>query len=182
MRLGRLTTPIIGLAIGMLTSGQLPPAQQAAAAEMAPEFTHQAQHDWINSGPLSLKAMRGGVVLIDFWAFECWNCYRSFPWLNDVHERFAGHGLRVIGVHSPEYPQEHDRAAVAAKVHEFRLAHPVMIDNDFSYWKALGNQYWPAYYLIDKQGRLRYRFVGETHRGDARALEIEKRIGELLAE
>ena len=87
-----------------------------------------------------------------------------------------------LGVHSPEYPQEHDRAKVAAKVREFGLAHPVMIDNDFSYWNALGNQYWPAYYLVDRKGRLRYRFVGETHRGDARALEIEKRIGELLAE
>ena len=182
MRFGRLTIPIIGLAIGVLASGRLPYAQQPGAAELAPEFTHRAKEDWINSEPLSLQALRGGVVLIDFWTLNCRNCYRSFPWLNEVHERLAGRGLQVIGVHSPEFQHEHEPQRVAAKVREFGLAHPVIIDNDFSYWNAIGNQYWPAFYLIDKRGRLRYRFAGETHKGDPRALEIERRIGELLAE
>ncbi|MDH4259599.1 MAG: redoxin domain-containing protein [Gammaproteobacteria bacterium] len=170
------------LAIVVLASGQPASAQQSGARGLAPEFTHQAKDEWINSGPLSLKSLRGAVVLIDFWTFDCWNCYRSFPWLNEVDERFAARGLRIIGVHSPEFRHEREPQRVAAKVHEFKLGHPVMIDNDFSYWKAIGNRYWPAFYLVDKRGLLRYRFAGETHTGDRRALEIEKRIGELIDE
>lgn len=122
------------------------------------------------------------MVLIDFWTFDCWNGYRSFPRLNEIHERLARHGLQVIGAHSPEFRHEHEPARVAANVREFKLEHPVMIDNDFSYCKALNNQYWPAFYLIDKRGKIRYRFAGETHCGDSRAREIELRIGELIAE
>jgi thiol-disulfide isomerase/thioredoxin len=148
----------------------------------APEFTQRSQDDWINSQPLSLAGLRGKVVLVDFWTFECWNCYRSFPWLNAVHDTFAEQPFQIIGVHSPEFERERDRRRVAAKVREFRLEHPVMIDNDFSYWRAMGNRYWPSFYLIDKQGRLRYHFAGETHAGDARAQAIERRIAELIAE
>jgi thiol-disulfide isomerase/thioredoxin len=170
------------MAAAALALGALPFGQQPRAGETAPEFTHQAVEEWINSPPLSLKSLRGQVVLIDFWTFDCWNCYRSFPWLNEVHEKFAVQGLRIVGVHSPEFRHEHEPERVAAKVREFKLEHAVMIDNDFSYWKALGNQYWPAFYLIDKRGQLRYRFAGETHRGDRRAQEIELRIGELIGE
>ena len=150
--------------------------------EAAPELTHSQPADWINSQPLRLADLRGKAVLINVWTFECWNCYRSFPWLRDVEERFGPRGLVVLGVHSPEFERERDREAVVAKVREFGLKHPIMIDNDFSYWKALGNRYWPAFYLIDKQGRLRYRFAGETHAGDARARAFERAITELLME
>ena len=152
------------------------------AAPQAPEFTHTAPADWINSKPLRLKDLRGYVVLLDFWTFECWNCYRSFPWLNQLEAKYEGQGLRVIGVHSPEFPRERNRARVAEKVEEFNLHHPVMIDNDFSYWQALENRYWPAFYLIDKRGYVRNLFVGETHVGDARANAIEQAIEQLLAE
>ena len=182
MRSGWLIVPILGLIVGVLTSGEPAGAQRPGADGPAPEFTHQARDEWINSGPLSLKVLRGNVVLIDFWTFDCWNCYRSFPWLNQLDGRFAGQGLRIIGVHSPEFRNEREPQRVAAKVREFGLGHPVMIDNDFSYWKAINNRYWPAFYLVDKRGQLRYRFAGETHVGDRRALEIESRIGELLAE
>ena len=90
--------------------------------------------------------------------------------------------LTVIGVHSPELDHEEDRNRVIAKVKEFKLPHPVMIDNDFSYWKALNNRYWPTYYLIDKQGRLRARFIGETHADSKRARKVEAAITQLLAE
>jgi thiol-disulfide isomerase/thioredoxin len=182
MRVAWFSIPILGMAVTALALGAIPIGQQTRSVEAAPEFTHQAAEDWLNSGPLTLESLRGQVVLIDFWTFDCWNCYRSFPWLNEVHERLARRGLQVIGVHSPEFRHEHEPQRVAAKVREFKLKHPVMIDSDFSYWKALNNQYWPAFYLIDKRGQVRYRFAGETHRGDARAREIESRIRDLIGE
>ena len=162
-------------------------ASAALAAERlpgkpAPELTRADSASWINSPPLQLADLRGQVVLLDIWTFECWNCYRSFPWLKDLETRLGPRGLAVIGIHSPELERERDPAAVAAKVAEFGLAHPVMIDNDFAYWKALGNRYWPTFYLIDKQGRIRHRFVGETHVGEPQALRIETAVRELLAE
>ena len=169
-------------AIAALCLAALAGPLTAAKPVPAPEFTHREAADWINSAPLRLADLGGHVLLIDIWTFECWNCYRSFPWLKSVEERFAPEGLRVIGVHSPEFDRERDRAAVAEKVREFDLHHPVMIDNDFSYWKALGNRFWPTYYLIDKRGQIRHRFVGETHEGDRRAHEIEGAIERLLAE
>lgn len=182
MRGTRLWIPILSTAVAALALGAIAFEQPLPAAAPAPEFIHQAAEDWINSPPLSLKSLRGHVVLIDFWTFDCWNCYRSFPWLNEVDEKLAVHGLRIVSVHSPEFRHEREPQRFAAKVREFKLEHPVMIDNDFSYWKALGNKYWPAFYLIDKCGQLRYRFAGETHSGDRRAFEIERRIGELTAE
>ncbi|HPY42111.1 MAG TPA: redoxin domain-containing protein [Thiolinea sp.] len=148
----------------------------------APEFTHTTQQEWLNSKPLKLTDLRGKVVLIDVWTFGCWNCYRSFPWLNALEQRYAGKGLQVIGVHSPEFDHERDTEALKAKLNEFKLTTPQMIDNDFSYWKALGNQYWPAFYLIDKYGLIQGYYVGETHEVDARAKQIEAKIAELLAE
>jgi thiol-disulfide isomerase/thioredoxin len=138
--------------------------------------------DWLNSSPLTLDALHGKVVLVDFWAFECWNCYRSFPWLKAMEARLEPSGLQIIGAHAPEFDREKVRSNVEAKVHEFGLMHPVMIDNDYSYWHAMGNRFWPAYYIIDKQGRVRAIFVGETHEGEAQAVEIETFIRKLLAE
>ncbi len=148
----------------------------------APPFTHTTTAEWINSPPLTLESLRGKVVLLDFWTFACWNCYRSFPWLNQVQARFHERGLRVIGVHTPEFAHERVRASIAKKIVEYGLQHPVMMDNDFSYWNAMGNHYWPAFYLIDKHGRLRGRYAGETHAGDAQAQRIEADIETLLAE
>src|SRR5262245_28422643 len=153
-----------------------------AAGERAPEFTHTSAAEWINSKPLKLEDFSGRVLLIDVWAFECWNCYHSFPWLKSVEAKFGPKGLAVLGVHSPEFPDEQVRANVVAKTREFGLAHPVMLDNDFSYWNALDNHYWPAYYIVDKQGRIRGRFVGETHADDKQAHAIEALITKLLSE
>ena len=147
-----------------------------------PEFTHATEHDWLNSEPLTVADLRGSVMLIDIWAFECWNCYRSFPWLKSLEERFAGRDFHVIGVHAPEFDHERERSRVAAKVEEFGLGHPVMIDNDFSYWRALGNRYWPTFYIVDREARIRGVFIGETHAGDDRARAIEALIERLLAE
>lgn len=146
----------------------------------APAFTHDSPGDWLNSEPLTWDALRGKVVLVDFWAFECWNCYRSFPWLRDLETRLEPEGLRVIGVHTPEFDREKVRANLEAKIEQFMLHHPVMMDNDYSYWRAMGNRYWPAWYIVDKQGNVRAAFYGETHEGDAQAQRIEAAIRDLL--
>lgn len=148
----------------------------------APEFTHRGSADWIGSPPLTLASLRGQVVLVDVWTFACWNCYRSFPWLNAVQRRYATRGLRIVGVHTPEFEHEKPRASVERKVRQYGLQHPVMLDNDFSYWNALGNRYWPAWYLLDREGRVRAVHAGEVHAGDPRARRIEADIEALLAE
>ena len=149
---------------------------------MAPEFTHSKTRDWINSEPLTLADLEGKVILVDFWSYGCWNCYRSFPWLKKLEARFEGDDLIVLGVHSPEFEHEKDRQNVSVKVKEFGLDHPVMIDNDFSYWKAMKNRYWPTFYLIDKAGQVRASYIGETHDGDSNARAIEQKIVQLLKE
>jgi len=95
---------------------------------------------------------------------------------------FENKGLQVIGVHTPEFAHEKIRKRIEQKVKEFELHHPVMIDSDSSYWRAMSNRYWPAYYILDKKGRIRAVFFGETHEGDRRARQIEKTIEQLLAE
>lgn len=160
------------------------PARSATPAQAvpAPEFTATSPADWINSPPLTLADLKGKVVLLDVWTFGCGNCIRSIPWLLDVEARLGPQGLKVIGIHSPEFEHERDGAAVRAKARQFGLTHPIMLDNDFRYWKALNNRYWPAYYLIDREGRIRARFVGETHKGSGQAREIEGMIERLLVE
>ncbi|MCE9596552.1 MAG: redoxin domain-containing protein [Spirochaetia bacterium] len=148
----------------------------------APEFTHTRESEWINSKPVALSQLRGKVVLIDFWTFQCWNCYRSFPWLRSVEAQFHAQGLQIIGVHSPEFESEKVRTNIEAKVREFGLTHPIMIDTDFSYWNAMNNSYWPAFYLLDKKGVVRASYAGETHIGDSQAKTIEAQIKTLTAE
>jgi len=162
------------------------PISVANAAEgkapNAPAFTHGTANDWLNSKPLNWGELKGKVVLVDFWTFDCWNCYRSFPWLKATEDKYAAQGLQVLGVHTPELPQEYVRDNVVRKVAEFGLKFPVMIDNDYSYWNAFGNRYWPAFYLVDKQGKVRGAYFGETHPGDLNARSIESAIETLLVE
>ena len=159
-----------------------PISSHAQEQVRAPAFTHAGRQDWINSLPLQLADLRGDVVLVDFWTSDCWNCYRSFPWLNAMERRLAPQGLRIIGVHTPEFDREKVREHVMARIAEFKLKHPVMVDNDRSYWRAMHNQYWPAYYLIDKKGYVRAVYYGETHAGDRQAGQIEGTIRQLLSE
>ena len=158
------------------------PKSGAEIGVPAPEFTHTDSEAWLNSPPLMLADLRGTVVLVDFWTFDCWNCYRSIPWLQALEKRFENDAFTVIGVHTPEFEHEKVLENVRAKVREFELAHPVMIDNDFSYWRAMGNRYWPAFYLIDKRGLVRKVYVGETHQGDSQARRIQNTVARLLAE
>lgn len=148
----------------------------------APPFTHPGSDEWLNSRPLSIEELRGKVLLIDFWTFDCWNCYRSFPWLLSLEEKLKDRPFVVVGVHTPEFEHEHDKARLAQKIEAFGIGHPVMIDNDFSYWNAMGTRYWPTYFLIDKMGVVRSIFIGETRLGSLQAKRIEQTLESLLAE
>lgn len=183
VRTSALTVTLVALGILLFQYGpRVAQAYPVDSAPTVPAFTHHADKDWINSKPLTWQALRGKVVLLDFWTFMCWNCYRSFPWLTSMEADFGGQDFIVIGVHTPEFDSEKDRKRIADRAHHFGLHHPIMVDNDHSYWNAIGNRYWPAYFLVDKQGKVRYFFAGETHVGDRQAKKIEARIKQLLAE
>ncbi len=153
----------------------------AQAAPKAPEFTHSSQAEWLNSKPLRLSELRGKVVLVEFWAYECVNCRRTQPWLHAIQQRYADQDFVIVSVHTPELPQERSTANVRAAIAEQKITNPVMIDADYSYWNAMKNQYWPAFYVIDRRGRIAERAIGEMHVGQARAAELEHAIEEQLA-
>lgn len=133
--------------------------------------------EWFNSEPLRLSELKGKVVLIDFWTYSCINCQRTFPYLRDWWEKYQGSGLVIIGVHSPEFEFEKNPANVQRAIEDFSLTYPIMQDNQFETWRAYKNRYWPAKYLIDKDGNIRY-----THFGEGEYDETERKIQELLAE
>ena len=149
-------------------------------APRAPEFTHRESAAWLNSPPLQLSALRGKVVLVEFWTFDCINCLRSLPWMKSTALAHRGDDLVIVSVHTPELPQEKVPANVAKAVQRLQIPYPVMIDADYSYWNALHNHYWPAFYLIDRDGRIRGGTAGELHVGDARARAFEAQIEALL--
>jgi cytochrome c biogenesis protein CcdA/thiol-disulfide isomerase/thioredoxin len=132
---------------------------------------------WLNSPPLTREQLRGKVVLIDFWTYSCINCIRTVPYVRAWSNRYAKDGLVVIGVHSPEFAFEKDPANVAKAVADFRIRYPVALDNNLAIWRAFDNRYWPAHYLADAQGRIRYH-----HFGEGRTDETEAAIRSLLAE
>jgi cytochrome c biogenesis protein CcdA/thiol-disulfide isomerase/thioredoxin len=140
----------------------------AALAEPAPEFS--GINTWLNSPPLTLQGLRGQVVLVDFWTYACVNCVRTLPHLARWHERFAAQGLVVVGVHTPEFSFERETANVQAAVARHGIRYPVAQDNGYRTWSAYRNQYWPALYLIDREGRIVFKHVGE---GDEQAIERE---------
>jgi thiol-disulfide isomerase/thioredoxin len=146
-----------------------------------PEFTHPRAADWVNSAPLTMASLRGKVVLLEFWAFECSNCLNSRAWVEAVAREKAGAGLVVVGVHTPELPAERSADNVRAAVQRLGIHHPVMLDGDYSYWNALNNHYWPAFYLIGRDGRLYGRAEGELHVGEAAARRVEAALDSLLA-
>jgi thiol-disulfide isomerase/thioredoxin len=155
-------------------------ASVAATPGKAPEFTHTASSEWINSAPLKLSSLRGSVLLIEFWAFDCSNCRNTLPWLEAVYAEYGTRGLKIVGVHTPELKQEYVPANVRKAVKDLGISYPVMIDGDYSYWGALNNRYWPAFYLVDRRGRIVQTGIGELHRGEARGDAMEAAIREQL--
>jgi thiol-disulfide isomerase/thioredoxin len=155
-------------------------ALAVAAPSTPPEFTHRQADDWINSDPVTLASLRGKVVLVEFWAFECVNCLNSRAWVESIERSKAGGGLIVIGVHTPELSAERSPSAVRHAVERLGIHYPVMIDGDSSYWNALHNQYWPTFYLIGRDGLLYGSVPGELHVGDQRAKKVEAALDLLL--
>jgi len=132
---------------------------------------------WLNSPPLTTAGLRGKVVLIDFWTFTCINWLRAEPYVRAWAEKYRNQGLVVIGVHTPEFAFEHDVDNVRRAVKDMRIDYPVAIDNDYAIWDAFKNEYWPALYFVDAQGRIRHHQFGE---GDYD--QSERVIQQLLAE
>lgn len=147
----------------------------------APEFTHAAPADWLNSAPLKLADLRGSLVLIEFWTFDCYNCRNTLPWLKAIHAEYGPRGLKVVSVHTPELPQEREPANVRAAVKQLGITYPVMIDGDSSYWRAMNNRYWPAFFLVDPAGKIVLGAFGELHRGEKRGDAMEAAIRDRLA-
>jgi cytochrome c biogenesis protein CcdA/thiol-disulfide isomerase/thioredoxin len=116
---------------------------------------------WLNSPPLQAEALRGKVVLVDFWTYSCINCLRSLPYVKAWAEKYRDQGLVVIGVHAPEFAFERDVANVAKEAKKLGIDYPIAIDNNYRIWQAFNNQYWPAHYFIDANGRIRYQHFGE---------------------
>jgi cytochrome c biogenesis protein CcdA/thiol-disulfide isomerase/thioredoxin len=132
---------------------------------------------WLNSPPLTREALKGKVVLVDFWTYSCINCLRSLPYVEAWAQKYQAQGLVVIGVHTPEFAFEKDVGNVRKAVRDLGVTYPVAIDNDHAIWRAFNNEYWPAHYFIDGQGRIRGHHFGE---GDY--AQSEKIIQRLLAE
>jgi cytochrome c biogenesis protein CcdA/thiol-disulfide isomerase/thioredoxin len=131
---------------------------------------------WINSRPLTLRSLRGKVVLVDFWTYSCINCLRTLPHLKSWDERYRSKGLVILGIHTPEFAFEHDLGNVRAAVKRLGVRYPVALDNDYGTWNAYGNQYWPAEYLVDQSGHVR-----DVHFGEGNYSETDHDIRLLLA-
>jgi hypothetical protein len=108
---------------------------------------------WLNSPPLAPEVLCGKVVLVDFWTYTCINWLRTLGYVRAWHEKYLDQGLVVVGVHSPEFPFEHDVENVRQAVTEMRVEYPVALDSDFAVWRAFANNFWPAVYLADAEGR-----------------------------
>jgi cytochrome c biogenesis protein CcdA/thiol-disulfide isomerase/thioredoxin len=143
---------------GMMMSAAMP-AGDLPVEGAIPSFTGATL--WLNSPPLTPEALRGKVVMVDFWTYSCINCLRALPFVESWYEKYKDHGLVVIGVHAPEFAFEKDPNNVRRAVADLKVTYPVALDNDYAIWQAFNNQYWPAHYFIDAMGRIRGHHFGE---------------------
>jgi cytochrome c biogenesis protein CcdA/thiol-disulfide isomerase/thioredoxin len=162
-----------GGAMMMMMSSKAPGA--GAGPQMMPELSGAVA--WINSQPLTADQLKGHVVLVDFWTYSCINCLRSIPYVRAWADRYKDSGLIVIGVHTPEFAFEKDQDNVRKAVSELKITYPVPLDNDYKIWKAFSNSYWPADYLVDATGHIRFH-----HFGEGKYDETEQQIQQLLKE
>lgn len=151
------------------------PASRLPILGIAPEL--QGITGWVNSEPTTLAALRGKVVIVDFWTYSCINCLRTLPYLNAWHEKYNDEGLVILGIHTPEFEFEKSHANVVKATLQNGIQYPVAQDNSYATWNAYNNRYWPAKYIVDAQGRVRY-----IHFGEGKYEETEQVIRALLAE
>jgi thiol-disulfide isomerase/thioredoxin len=135
--------------------------------------------EWLQGGPLSLHEQRGrAVVLVDFWDYTCINCIRTLPYVVEWHRCYQGAGLVTVGVHAPEFSFARERQNVLDAIRRFNLEYPIVLDNGYAIWRAFSNRFWPAKYVVDAQGRIRYYHFGEgAYEESERA--IQRALGEL---
>ena len=150
------TEPSTGLRVPFLHG--FPTAQNASQTELA---ALERANEWLNSPPLTPQALRGKVVLVDFWTYSCINWRRTLPYVRAWAEKYKDRGLVVIGVHAPEFSFEKSIDNVRWATKDMRIDYPVAVDNEHVIWRAFENQYWPALYFIDAQGRVRHHHFGE---------------------
>jgi thiol-disulfide isomerase/thioredoxin len=155
-------------------AGSTASAQETVVSQ-APEFTGADR--WYNSQPLTMAGLRGKVVLVEFWTRECINCIHVLPHTKELYDKYAKDGLVVVGVHTPEYDEERDPAALQSALRQLDVTWSVAVDNESRIWNAYGNRFWPALYLIDQQGRVVYSHIGEGGYD-----ETEQRVRQLLGQ
>jgi thiol-disulfide isomerase/thioredoxin len=175
---GRGPLGVISAAISRLTAGeQMIPAQTLVTESKAPLAPEISGDHWINSEPLTLKGLRGRVVLIEFWTFACYNCRNTLPAIRMWDARYRDKGLTIIGVHTPELDIERNIDSLRREIAGLEIKYPVVTDNDYATWKAYKVEAWPTLFVIDKQGLVRWSHVGEGAYD-----ETEEVIKKLLAE
>ncbi|MTV18349.1 MULTISPECIES: thioredoxin family protein [Bradyrhizobium] len=148
-------------------------AMTAEQSQTAPEFVGIS--NWFNSQPLRLADLRGKVVLVDFWTYGCVNCVNTLPHVTQLYSKYRERGLVVIGVHTPEFPFEHSASNVQAALKRHGILYPVAQDNNSQTWNAYRNQYWPAQYVIDQNGKIVFQ-----HAGEGQYDEIDRTVARLL--
>jgi thiol-disulfide isomerase/thioredoxin len=160
---------------GATATGSLPLASgRAASGHVPPEFRNI--HGWMNTaGPVSIAALRGKVVLVNFWTYSCINCRRTIPYLERWQSKYGIQGFQIVGIHAPEFAFERDRGNVETYVRQTKIPYPVGQDNDFATWAAWNNEAWPGFYVLDRDGRVVLVRAGEDH-----AHEMEGTIRDLL--
>ncbi len=164
----------------IIHSGQSSPVEVTQGEKLpvlgkAPEFADLGP--WHNSQPLTMASLRGKVVLVDFWTYSCINCIRTLPYVQGYWDKYKNAPFVLVGIHTPEFTFEHVPENVAAAIKQHGLTYPIAQDNNYGTWNAFQNQYWPAKYLIDAQGNIRY-----THFGEGNYEETDQAIASLLAE
>jgi thiol-disulfide isomerase/thioredoxin len=166
----RVLSTLLLFNVMLLCSAAQPTRMNQAAPELQGE-------QWINSKPISLASRQGNVTVVHFWTFDCINCRHNLPSYQRWEEKLAGRNVVVIGVHTPELPQERVAANVAKKVAEYKINWPVLLDPEMKNWRSWKQEFWPAVYLIDKHGKVRYRWDGELNYG---GMDGEKKMLELI--
>jgi len=170
------STLTVGAAHALFRAPRIPAA--VAAAPSGPEFPGFAGGgEWINSPPLDATALRGKVVVVDFWTFACSNCLNALPHVQALEAKYRDRGLVVVGVHTPELSTEHVPSNVRDAVRRLRITYPVVLDPDYRIWHAFNNEYWPAVYIVDRHGRIVY-----THAGEGDYAAQDRVVATLLAD
>jgi thiol-disulfide isomerase/thioredoxin len=153
-----LSTAALGNAV---PKGISPPSQPLVALGGKPLPEFEGISAWLNSGPLAIANLKGSVVLIQFWTLGCINCQRTLPYITGWHRQYAAQGLKVVGIHTPEFAYERDLNNIKKAIQQHKITYSVPVDNAYKTWNAYSNQYWPHLFLADRQGIVRYDHIGE---------------------